>query len=273
MSRKLFVVTGLAVLATACAVRPPYVAPTVAPVALRNVDTAVSEQSFDPRWWQLFEDPVLDDLVGRALVANHDVRIAVARLDQARAIFADVKNDRYPVVTAGAAVDHRDEAVPGLSNEPVRVTTYSLGFDAFWEIDVFGRIRSQVRAAAATAESFEADVDDVRVSVAAEVARNYFELRGLQQQLAVADRSLMNQRETLRLTEVRRDALRLGQLQRPIRLRVTILLRPDPVLVQGHVLAGLRRELAVTDAGGTARHPEVLVVRNALRTGCAGQEQ
>jgi len=202
----LSVMTALAVLATACAVRPPYVAPIVAPVALHNVDTALSEQSFDPRWWQQFEDPVLDELVGRALEANHDVRIAVARLDQARAIFADVRNDRYPVVTAGAAVDHRNEQVPGLASEPVRVTSYSLGFDAFWEIDVFGRIRSQVRAASATADSFEADVDDVRVSVAAEVARNYFELRGLQQQLAVADRSLANQRETLRLTEVRRDA-------------------------------------------------------------------
>jgi multidrug efflux system outer membrane protein len=207
MIRKLSVGVALATLASACAVRPPYVAPTVSPVVLRNVDaTVISEQSFDPRWWQQFEDPVLDELVGRALAANHDVRIAVARVDQARAIFDDAANDRFPVVTAGAVVDHRDEAIPGFSEEPVRLTTYRLGFDAFWEIDVFGRIRSQIRAAAATADSLAADVDDIRVSVAAEVARNYFELRGLQQQLAVADRSLTNQRETLRLTEVRRDA-------------------------------------------------------------------
>jgi outer membrane protein, multidrug efflux system len=207
MTRNLSFAVALATLVSACAVRPPYVAPTVSPVVLRNVDaTAVSEQSFDPRWWQQFEDPVLDELVGRALVANHDVRIAVARVDQARAIFDDVENDRFPVVTAGAVVDHRDETIPGFSEEPRRLTTYRLGFDAFWEIDVFGRIRSQIRAAAATADSFAADVDDVRVSVAAEIARNYFELRGLQQQLAVANRSLMNQRETLRLTEVRRDA-------------------------------------------------------------------
>src|SRR5699024_7962725 len=79
-------------------------------------------------------------------------------------------------------------------------------FDAFWEIDVFGRVRSAVRAAAANAQSLQAEADDVRVSVTAEVARNYFELRGLQQQLGVAERSLSNQRETLRLTEVRRDA-------------------------------------------------------------------
>ena len=158
------------------------------------------------RWWGQFEDPVLDELVSRALTANHDVRIAVARLDQARAIFDDVRLDQYPTVTAGASVDHRSEQVPGFSEKPLTISSYRLGFDAFWEIDVFGRIRNQVRSASATAESFQANVDDVRVIVAAEVARNYFELRGLQQRLAVAERSLSNQQETLRLTQVRRDA-------------------------------------------------------------------
>ena len=105
-------VVSLALLVTGCAVRPPYVAPTVSPIVLRNAEPAsVSEQAFDPRWWQQFEDPVLDDLVNSTLAANHDVRIAVARLDQARAIFADVRNDRFPVVTAGADVDHRDQQV------------------------------------------------------------------------------------------------------------------------------------------------------------------
>jgi len=73
-------------------------------------------------------------------------------------------------------------------------------------LDVFGRVRSSVRAASATADSFGATLEDVRVIVAAEVARNYFELRGFQQQLAVLDQSLTNQRETLRLTRVRREA-------------------------------------------------------------------
>jgi outer membrane protein, multidrug efflux system len=191
----------------ACGVRRPYVAPKVEPAVLSHVDTALTvEQPFDPRWWQQFEDPVLDDLVGRALAANHDVRMAVARVDQARAFFDDVALDRFPTAVAGASVDRRDQAIPGFSERPRPITTYRAGFDAFWEIDVFGRVRSQVQAAKANAESFAADVDDVRVSVAAEVARNYFELRGLQQQLAVAERSLLNQRETLRLTQVRRDA-------------------------------------------------------------------
>lgn len=205
--RALYGVVVLSALLSACGVRRPYVAPNVAPASLSHVDTAlVVEQPFDPRWWQQFEDPVLDELVGKALAANHDVRMAVARVDQARAFFDDVALDRFPTAIAGASVDRRDQAIPGFSERPRPVTTYRAGFDAFWEIDVFGRVRSQVRAAAANAESFDADADDVRVSVAAEVARNYFELRGFQQQLAVAERSLVNQRETLRLTTVRRDA-------------------------------------------------------------------
>src|SRR5690606_12110226 len=79
-------------------------------------------------------------------------------------------------------------------------------FDAFWELDLFGRVRAAVKAAEANAQTFQALLRDVRVSIAAEVARNYFELRGLQQQLEVLERSLENQRETLRLTQVRRDA-------------------------------------------------------------------
>lgn len=201
------VLVAILALSAACGVRRPYVAPNVPPAVLSHVDTALTvEQPFDPRWWQQFEDPVLDELVGRALDANHDVRIAVARLDQARAIFDDVALDRFPTAVAGASVDRRDQAIPGFSERPRPITTYRAGFDAFWEIDVFGRVRSQVRAAQASAEGFAAELDDVRVSVAAEVARNYFELRGLQQQLAVAERSLVNQRETLRLTQVRRDA-------------------------------------------------------------------
>ena len=202
-----YVLMVLAIAATGCAVRAPYAAPPVAPVAIKNADAAlVSEQAFDPRWWGQFEDPVLDDLVARALQANHDVRIAVARIDQARAILDDVRLDRFPTVTAGASVDKRSEVIPGFSDQPRTITQYRIGFDAFWELDVFGRIRNQIRSAEATTESFQALSDDVRVSVASEVARNYFELRGLQQRLAVAGRSLENQRETLRLTRVRRDA-------------------------------------------------------------------
>jgi multidrug efflux system outer membrane protein len=178
-----------------------------APASLTQWDPSVfSAQAYDPRWWSQFDDPVLDQLQTAAVAANLDVRAAMARLDQARSVFDDVRGDRWPTVTAGAASDVREQAQPGFSDEPVRLTTYRAGFDLGWEIDLFGRVRSAMRAASATAASLEAALDGVHISVAAEVARNYFELRGLQRQLAVLDRTLVNQRESLRLTTVRRDA-------------------------------------------------------------------
>jgi len=190
-----------------CSLRAPYQAPRTAPANLKSIDPAVFvAQPYDARWWKQFDDPVLEQLETDALQSNLDVQIAISRVNQARAVFDDVALDRYPIVTVEGSVDRREQVIPGFTEQPIRTSTYSAGFDAFWEIDLFGRVRSAMRAASATAASFAATLDDVRVSVAAEVARNYFELRGLQQQLAVAERSLANQQETLRLTRVRRDA-------------------------------------------------------------------
>jgi len=287
----------LVVASAACGVRRPYVAPEVPPAVLSHVDTALTvEQPFDPRWWRQFEDPVLDELVERSLTANHDVRMAVARFDQARAFFDDVALDRFPTAVAGASVDRRDQAIPGFSERPRPITTYRAGFDAFWEIDVFGRVRSQVQAAAAAADSFAADVDDVRVSVAAEVGRNYFELRGLQQQLAVAERSLVNQRETLRLTEVRRDAgigeeqdvasaaarvaaieasippIRTAIAEREHRLAVLIGVRPGQLGVDlsPRAYPPLTRALAIGDPGSLLRRrPDVRAAERRLASAIA----
>jgi multidrug efflux system outer membrane protein len=200
-------VVAATVAVAACA--PKIAAPPDTPAAsLTNATNPAvfASQPYDPRWWRQFEDPVLEELEVAALSANMDARVAVARLEQSRAIFDDVKLDRYPTVTAGASAEVREQAIPGFTEEPIRTETYRAGFDAFWEIDLFGRVRAAVKAAQANAQTFEALLQDVRVSIAAEVARNYFELRGLQQQLAVLERSLANQRETLRLTQVRRDA-------------------------------------------------------------------
>jgi len=197
----------LTVMLAGCASLRPYQPPVVEPAQLANVDPAqFSTQPFDARWWRQFDDPVLDALIERALQANRDIRIAVARLDQARAVFDQAARDRFPRVPVNASVDRRDQQIPGFSEESRTINTYRMGFDAFWEIDLFGRVRSATAAAAANADSFDATLDDVRVTVVAEVARNYFELRGLQQEEAVAARSLVNQQETLRLTTVRRDA-------------------------------------------------------------------
>jgi outer membrane protein, multidrug efflux system len=181
--------------------------PQTAPANLtRSASPLFAAQAYDPQWWRQFDDPVLDRLITAALVSNYDLGSAIARVEQSRAIFDDVRRDRYPTVTAGASGEVREQVIPGFTEQPIRTESYRAGFDAAWEVDLFGRVRSQVAAARANAEGFEAALADARVTVAAEVARNYFELRGLQQQLAVLDRSLANQRETLRLTEVRRDA-------------------------------------------------------------------
>ena len=196
----------LALFLGGCTLRP-YHAPSAAPVAFtQNSPDLFVAQTYDPQWWHQFDDPVLESLEKEALESNHDVRIAVARFDQARSVFSDVSLDRFPIVPVNVSLDKRRQVIPGFTDTPKEITTYRAGFDAFWEVDVFGHVRSAVRAAGATAESFQASLDDARVIVAAEVARNYFELRGLQQQLAVAERSLTNQRETLRLTQLRRNA-------------------------------------------------------------------
>ena len=188
--------------------RKPYQAPDTQPAALKNVDAALfAAQPYDPRWWRQFDDPVLEGLETAALAANHDVRVAIARVQQARAIFDDVNLDRYPTVTVGAFVDKPRADDPWIHRRS-RWIRRRIGRASMrsGRSTCSGACRSAVRAAAASAQGFEATLEDVRVSVAAEVARNYFELRGLQQQLAVAERSLANQRETLRLTQVRRDA-------------------------------------------------------------------
>lgn len=195
-------------LSAACAARitPPSASIKTTTAPSRWDAAAFSTETYDVHWWRQLEDPVLEELETAALAANHDVRSAVARLDQSRAIFDEERRNQYPKVTADASVDVRDQVIPGFTDKPVHINTYRAALDASWEIDIFGRVRAAVAAASANAQSFDAALDAVRVSVAADVARNYFELRGIQQQLSVFDRSLENQRETLRLTIVRRDA-------------------------------------------------------------------
>jgi multidrug efflux system outer membrane protein len=189
----------------ACAERRVYVAPaTPATTLTQAIGDGFSTQPYDAAWWTQFEDPILVQLQDAALAANQDVKAAVARVDQARAVFDDTRRDRYPTVPINVSVDRREQAIPGFVDEPIRTSTYRAAFDAYWEIDLFGRVRSAIRAARADADALGASLDDVKVIVTAEVAREYFDLRGAQQQLAVAERSLENQRETLRLTQVRR---------------------------------------------------------------------
>ena len=197
----------LALLASGCAVGPHYKSPEPANVKFHAADANLeTDAPFNARWWKQFEDPVLDSLVDRTLSSNNSIRIARARLAESRAIFDERKLDRYPTVPVAASYQYSKQQIPGFGDQRRTINTFSAGFDAFWEADLFGRVSHGVAAARADNQAFEADLHDVQVSVVAELARNYFQLRGAQWRFAVAERSLTNQRETLRLTQLRRDA-------------------------------------------------------------------
>jgi outer membrane protein TolC len=157
-------------------------------------------------FWQEIGDSVLTGLIVEAQRANTDVRVAEARLDATRASRRLSAFDLAPTVTAsGSALRTRQSMaqVPGLTSALPQQDLYDVGFDAAWELDLFGRTRHTVNANGALVESAEHSVDDVQLSLAAEVARNYFELRGAQRQLAVAMRNADVQRKTVQLTQDR----------------------------------------------------------------------
>lgn len=202
-----------ALLAAGCAVGPDYQTPQTAPAVFLDVAGGYyTEANPEATWWTQFRDPVLDDLVARSLAANLDLRSAVARVRESRAIFRDAQFDQWPTVTTQAAHEHARAQQPGVGDQRIDSESYSLGFDASWELDLFGRVRRSVEAARAESEGAEAGLRDAQVSVAAEVARNYFELRGAQRQLAVARSNRDNQAETVRLTRVRFEAGRNAEI-------------------------------------------------------------
>jgi len=201
---RILTISASALTLAACAVGPAYHAPNEPPVALTKVDP----QKLTPApaasdWWKAFGDPELDRLIDRALAANLDVRIAVDRVKEARALFRDTQLDQFPRVTTEAAYSRSKQQAPGFSTRRVDVEQADIGFDASWEIDLFGRVRHQVESARADAEAARADLRNAQVTVAAEVARNYLLLRGAQARRAVAEENARTQQDTLHLTEVR----------------------------------------------------------------------
>ncbi|HET6971521.1 MAG TPA: efflux transporter outer membrane subunit [Phenylobacterium sp.] len=203
--RTLLIAASAATLA-ACAVGPRYGAPNEPPVALVATDARVTTAAAaEAAWWKAFGDPELTSLIERAEGANLDVRIAVDRVREARALFQDQRLDQLPRVTAAGDYVRGKEQQPGSAGQRVKLEQADVGFDAAWEIDLFGRVRHEVEAARADAEAAQADLADARVTVIAEVARNYLELRGAQVRRAVAEENARIQRDTLRLTKVRFD--------------------------------------------------------------------
>lgn len=209
-----------AMVVAGCAVGPDYRVPSVSLDAgfvsagspSVNAQTPAADIA---RFWNAFGDPLLSRLVERALSANGDVRIAQARLQEARAVLGGARAESLPEVDGSASGGRSLSGAylfPGATRSQRTNNAFDAGFVANWELDFFGRNRRATEGAAALVEASQAGVHAAQTVVAAEVARNYLDLRGLQQRYQVALRSLGNLQETLQLTGVRLKAGRGTQL-------------------------------------------------------------
>jgi outer membrane protein, multidrug efflux system len=210
VDRKLFLtITALALLLAGCAVGPDYQQPA-APASQQFVsaeNTRYTAQAGNlATFWTTFGDATLDRLVDEALQDNHDLHIALARLNEARALHGAARLDLGPTINAGIGFVDRRVAQSQTGGGSRDTQGYDAGFDAFWELDFFGRNRRALEASRATEQAAAANLQDVQVSVVAELTRSYFELRGNQQRLEVARRNVANQSETLELTRARLDS-------------------------------------------------------------------
>lgn len=171
------------------------------------------------RWWTLFDDPTLDALIEQAMEADKDLKIARARVREARAQRAIAASQLFPSIDANAEYAR---VRPGLNSSPSSVSAvseagvggtfsgaydlYQAGFDASWELDIFGGVRRSVEAATANVSASEEDYRDTLVTLLSEVAVNYLTVRGTQLRLAIARNNIEAQKKTLELTEVRFEA-------------------------------------------------------------------
>lgn len=212
----LFSAAALAALQS-CTVGPDYATPASSmPAAWTGSDGQASDRplgsvpngaspdsdSID-RWWLIFNDSMLSQLVDRAYAQNLSLAQAEARVRQARAARTTAESGLYPQIDAGASAART--RTPARNNSTT-ANLFRAGFDATWELDIFGGIRRGVEASDADLLSAGFDREATRVSLAAEVASTYFDLRGAQRQLSIARENLDTQQRTLALTQQRFEA-------------------------------------------------------------------
>jgi NodT family efflux transporter outer membrane factor (OMF) lipoprotein len=201
----------------ACKVGPDYVEPEVPTEdAWRAaVEAEMSQEEPDiEKWWESLGDSTLIDLVRRAELANLNLRIAVARVAEARALRGIAKGDLYPDLVLGGAYSYTEisenspigQIIVGSGGQIEPTESWETQASSFWEIDLFGRIRRRSEAATAQFEATIEDYRDVQVSLYAEVALSYVELRALQARLSYARQNVSAQRESLELTRFRFEA-------------------------------------------------------------------
>jgi outer membrane protein, multidrug efflux system len=212
VKRRVLTLAAASLLASACTVGPSYQVPQI------PVDSAYSPEGAGApaaaetgvQWWRMLQDEHLDKLIAGAVENNLDLRQAEARILEARAQRAVVAGGEWPAVEATAgyqwnrlsqnARPYNAFTVPGF---PWEFSTYQMGFDAAWELDLFGGTRRTVEAADATVQARQENLHAVLVTLQAEVARNYVELRSFQRQRILALHNLELQNQTLALTKDR----------------------------------------------------------------------
>lgn len=196
---------------SACAtVGPGYVSPDPkAPAAWNTkLKDGLKAQAIDyetlAQWWNTLKDPVLTDLVVQSVKGNLDLKLARAKVRESRARRGLSRADQYPSLdVSGSATNRRSSANSGTGRE---TDLYKAGFDAGWEIDIFGGVRRSVEAADADLAASEESLRDVLVSLTAETVRNYVEARMYQTRLAVAEANLKAQEKTYELIVSRFEA-------------------------------------------------------------------
>jgi outer membrane protein, multidrug efflux system len=202
------------ILLAGCSVGPNYKRPEIAVPASWN---EAQQSSFDTGpapltdWWTEFNDPLLNTLVERAVQSNLDIRLAEARIRESRALRAVTAADAWPGLEAAGSYrrsrSSENAFVSGGGGDAfLGGDLFRTGFDASWEVDIFGGVRRRVEAADANVAASLEERRNALVTLLGDVARNYIELRGFQRRLAVARSNLQAQQETLDLTKVRFEA-------------------------------------------------------------------
>ncbi len=190
--RKVIAVALLPVMMAGCTVGPKYQKPVVqTPANFYMEQQATANSAADLAWWDLFKDPVLQGLIREALKNNYDLQLAFARVEQERALAGVARSQYFPQVGYGGSIS--GQQAPLVANH----TYYSYNFSTIWEIDLFGRIRKLNEAQRAIYFASEDARRDIRLLVLAEVAQGYFQLRALDADIEVAQRTVKSFQETL----------------------------------------------------------------------------
>lgn len=207
-------------MAAGCTVGPDYKRPTDVPapsvwaspttrptsVPTSQVSVPSTQTVTAARWWTRFNDPTLDQLIDESIKSNLDVKQSEARIREARAARGITSAGLYPNVGSSAQMSRSRASAVGTGADIKPGNFYQAGFDASWEIDVFGGTRRGIEAADADIIAAVEDRRDVLVSLTAEVATNYLDLRGFQRRIAIAKNNLGLQQHNADLTRRRFDA-------------------------------------------------------------------